>query len=248
MAGALLAVSPGAVYISRYFIHETLLVAMTLALVVSTLFYVGSGRPATSWRRGLAALLFTTKETAVITIAVLLIAVAVAHVYLRFRDDAVSGCLRPARDDRAAARQLRPSGPSGSTASSTGPPEAAGRRRSWAADFTIPLAQLAIAVAVFAVIYILLFSSFFTNFPQGLVDSFTAYIYWFQHGDATQIQPPYQYLHWAHPADDVLSSLASSAGSSRRSGGRSSLGDRWALGGGDLGGLLADPVQDAMDR
>src|SRR3954465_7658715 len=36
-AAALLAVSPGAVYVSRYFIHESLLVCFSLALVVSTL-------------------------------------------------------------------------------------------------------------------------------------------------------------------------------------------------------------------
>ena len=44
-AAALLAVSPGAVYLSRYFIHETLFVFFTLGVVVAGLKYYEVGNP-----------------------------------------------------------------------------------------------------------------------------------------------------------------------------------------------------------
>ena len=75
VAGLLLALSPGAIYVSRYFIHEALLVAFTMTLVASALLYLRSRNPA--WALGVgasAALIFATKETGVITIAVLAIA------------------------------------------------------------------------------------------------------------------------------------------------------------------------------
>ena len=43
-AAALIAVSPGAVYYSRYFIHETLFVFFTLGIVVATLRFYETGR------------------------------------------------------------------------------------------------------------------------------------------------------------------------------------------------------------
>jgi uncharacterized protein (TIGR03663 family) len=211
VAGTLLAVSPGAVYVSRYFIHESLLVAMTLALVVATLFYLERRKTRYLIAVGVsAALLFTTKETAVITIAVLLLAVVVAHLYLRFRE---------ASGGAGAAVSRRPGGrsPGGRQRSvwidgvEYRPARGSGSPTGLLGDFTIPASQLAGAIAVFVVIYVLLFTSFFTN-PQGLVDSFTAYLYWFQHGDATQIQPLWQYLVWVHPADDMILVLGVAGG------------------------------------
>src|SRR6267142_2405458 len=50
LAGAaLLAVSPGAVYLSRYFIHETLLVFFMLSVVVAALNFYESVRPCTCY-------------------------------------------------------------------------------------------------------------------------------------------------------------------------------------------------------
>ncbi len=46
VAAFLLAVSPGAVYLSRYFIHETLFVFFTLGIVVASLKYFESSKPA----------------------------------------------------------------------------------------------------------------------------------------------------------------------------------------------------------
>src|SRR5215210_1136459 len=44
-AALLLAISPGAVYLSRYFIHETLFVFFTLALIVASLKYFEDPQP-----------------------------------------------------------------------------------------------------------------------------------------------------------------------------------------------------------
>src|SRR4029078_8437457 len=85
-AALLLALSPGAVYLSRYFIHETHFVFFTLGIVVATLYYYEQ-------RNGFylilaaasAALLFATKETAMISVGVLLIALAITLVYRSLR-------------------------------------------------------------------------------------------------------------------------------------------------------------------
>lgn len=84
-AGLMLAVSPGAVYLSRYYIHETLFVFFTLAIVVSILRFYEDRKPFYLVYAGAsAALLLATKETAVISIAVLIAALLVALIYIQF--------------------------------------------------------------------------------------------------------------------------------------------------------------------
>src|SRR6185312_444990 len=62
-AAALLAVSPGAVYLSRYFIHETLFVFFILGIVVASLKYYEDGHPVYLLLAAAStALLFATKE------------------------------------------------------------------------------------------------------------------------------------------------------------------------------------------
>src|SRR6185503_5900560 len=64
-AGLMLAVSPGAVYLSRYFIHETLFVFFTLGIVVAVVrFYDERNSAYLIPAAASAALLFATKETA----------------------------------------------------------------------------------------------------------------------------------------------------------------------------------------
>ncbi|MGQ0433414.1 MAG: flippase activity-associated protein Agl23, partial [Microthrixaceae bacterium] len=185
VAGALLAVSPGAVYVSRYFIHETLVVAFTIALVTSVVLYLDRRESKYLLAASVAAaLLFTTKETAVITVGVLLIAVGAANMYLRLRSGQGFGRTEAADRRRPTARaasraesvwingvEYRPARSEASRSNRSG------------ATLSIPGEQVAGAAVVFLVIYILLFSSFFTNFPVGLADSLAAYVFWFQHGD-----------------------------------------------------------------
>ena len=74
-AATLVALSPGAVYLSRYFIHETLLVCFTVGMVVALARYSARRGP---WDLALASascgLMFATKETAVLAVAVLALA------------------------------------------------------------------------------------------------------------------------------------------------------------------------------
>lgn len=205
VAGGLLAISPGAVYMSRYFIHETLLVAFTLALVVAVRLYLDRRQATYLLAASVsAALLFTTKETAVVTVGVLLIAVAVGHVYMRLRAPAAAG--RPA-SGRAVPRTPRSVWIEGVEYRQAPVGGGAGGRRTAQRSLAIPGEHVAAAAIVFLVIYVLLYSSFFTNFPKGLVDSVAAYVYWFQHGEATQVQPVYRYLQWMIPADLAILGL-----------------------------------------
>lgn len=83
LAGAALAAtSPGAVYFSRDFIHESIFVFLTLALGVAGLRCYEKGTPAALMLVPiLAALLFATKETAVISVAVLALALIFTALY-----------------------------------------------------------------------------------------------------------------------------------------------------------------------
>src|SRR5262249_8285630 len=74
-AAAILALSPGAVYLSRYFIHESLLVCFTLALVVAFERFATSGRRSFFLlAAAFAALMCATKETALISIGTVILA------------------------------------------------------------------------------------------------------------------------------------------------------------------------------
>ena len=196
-AAALLALSPAMVYVSRYFIHEMLLASLSLSLVVAAVFYLDRRQPTYLVAAAVAAaLLFATKETGIITVAVLLIAVAIAHVYVglrRPRRGQPRERAGPARRRRSVwidgveyqpARNERGSGAPGSI---------------WKTG--LPAEHLAGAAVVFLVIYVLLYSSFFTNFPQGLIDSLATFTLWVQHSEATQVAPFTRYFEWMIPLD-----------------------------------------------
>jgi uncharacterized protein (TIGR03663 family) len=81
-AAALLAVSPGAVYLSRYFIHESLFVFFTLGIIVAALKYYEDSHPVyLILAAASAALLFATKETWIISVGVLIIALCATHIW-----------------------------------------------------------------------------------------------------------------------------------------------------------------------
>ena len=98
-AAFLLAVSPGAVYLSRYFIHETLFVFFTLGIAVAFIKYFEEVNPAYLILASIsAALLFATKETAMISVAVLLIALVVTKVYRLLRRSVGSTTIEKGRN------------------------------------------------------------------------------------------------------------------------------------------------------
>lgn len=242
-AAALLALSPGAVYMSRYFIHESLFAFFTLGIVVAWLKYyeqpppdeprenlqivvlVAAGvlvaatlgavyRPAyyrlevilllvslavlilSLWRYDgeratylilaaiSAALLFATKETAMISAGVLLIATGMSVVYLHIRQPPVIETKKKKQKwqrKRSAARggitvRWR------ETIDHFGGPQHLG---------VMLLAALAIFIVVGAVFY----SSFFTN-SKGVVAAFETFKVWTKTGVKDHVYPLYKYARW----------------------------------------------------
>ncbi|HZN06788.1 MAG TPA: flippase activity-associated protein Agl23, partial [Pyrinomonadaceae bacterium] len=172
--GLLLALSPGAVYLSRYFIHESQFVFFTLGIVVAGVFFYDTRNPFyLVLASASAALLFATKETAMISAAVLLIAFGVTHLYRRFY--AAAFLPRSAKARRA-------------------PHQSAFRR--FLDDFGgwIPLVIcIAIALVVFVLLNVVFYSSFFRN-GQGVYDSLKTFAIWSKTGQTAHVHPAYKYV------------------------------------------------------
>jgi len=210
-AAGLLAVSPGAVYMSRYFIHEMLLVCFSLAVVVAALLY--RDRPRAGFLlfgAAAAPLVFATKETGIITFAVLAIAAVVSGWYVRYRTGTRPSTPRRARTglDQRAGPPPRSIVIDGVEYRATMPEE----ERRPGLPFGIQSDHAIAGAVVFFVIYVLLFSSFFTNFPDGLVDSLATFTVWTQTGAATQVQPFWSYLAWMVRAEAAILILGTIGG------------------------------------
>jgi uncharacterized protein (TIGR03663 family) len=181
-AASMVALSPGAVFLSRYFIHETPFVFFMLAMVVAALRYRETGRTYHLLLAACsAALLFATKETAIISAGVVLIAYLCAKAYI---------ALRSGRGARAGKPKM-------SAASS-------------AAIYSNRGAWL-LAVLLFAAVTVLLFSSFFTNFPRGFYDAFASLRIWKATAVTAYRQPWYRYLQWIAP-EEMLPLLLGTVG------------------------------------
>ncbi|HEY8412259.1 MAG TPA: flippase activity-associated protein Agl23 [Pyrinomonadaceae bacterium] len=175
-AALLLALSPGAVYLSRYFIHETQFVFFTLGIVVAALYFYEERNPfylillAAS-----ASLLFATKETAIISAGVLLIALVVtlAYVWLRRGKSPV--------------------------------PKTKGRKQAQQGFFVRTIEQfggpimlgvsVVLAAAVFVGLWLAFYSSFFTN-AKGISDSFKTFQVWSRTGTVAHVHPFFTYVYW----------------------------------------------------
>lgn len=175
-AALLLAVSPGAVYFSRYNIHEMLLVCFTLWAVVLTvtspprfrLLYLSGAAAA-------AGLAFATKETAIITAGVIAIAVVSSGTFVRLReatpDGETQGLL--ARLFRATAVTIR---------------ELVPDRRSH-------VLSVVTALIVFLAVNVLFYSSFFTHWP-GVMDAVRSLAIWTGTGTSAHVRPWHAYFGW----------------------------------------------------
>jgi len=186
-AAALLAISPGAVYLSRYFIHETLFGFFTVGLVVAGLNYFKDGPLIYLLLASIsAALLFATKETAIISVGVLFIASGLTVYYRRLRQRPQSS--RSARQElqQAFVAFLRRAGGTRSLAL-------------WGAS----------AILVFVAVTVLFYSSFFTNFPQGIYDAFKTFQFWRKTGSEAHVHPYYTYLKWLLNQESPLLFFAS---------------------------------------
>jgi uncharacterized protein (TIGR03663 family) len=175
-AGMLLALSPGAVYLSRYFIHETQFVFFTLGIVVAGLYFYERRNPFyLMLASASAALLFATKETAMISAGVLLIAFGMTLLYLRMRKY------------------------------KTGTPHFKGRTRpepsrlsQFMDDLGGPLPVIiyvVLALIIFASLWVAFYSSFFTN-AQGINASFKTFEIWKKTGNDAHVHHWLTYPKW----------------------------------------------------
>ncbi len=183
-AAMLLAVSPGAVYLSRYFIHETQFAFFTLGIVVAGLRFYDTRNP--TWlvlASASAALLFATKETAMISMGVLLIAFGLTHIYLHFFGKAL---LPSGKSRRYGAQQ-----------------ESAFRTFFDEFGRTNLLISAAIAIAVFLFLNILFYSSFFKN-AQGISDALKTFQIWTKTGQTAHVHPLMTYFLWLFRQESPL--------------------------------------------
>jgi uncharacterized protein (TIGR03663 family) len=168
-AGLMLAVSPGAVYLSRYFIHETMFVFFTLGIVVALVrFYDERNSFYLVPAAASAALLFATKETAMISVGVLIIAFGVTWVYMRLTGGST---MEGSVSERVSAVIE----------------EVGGR--------TSLVLNILVALTVFVALYLLFYSSFFSNY-KGISDSFQTFAIWRKTGSEAHVHPPEQYIIW----------------------------------------------------
>ncbi len=260
-AGALLAVSPAAVFYSRYFIHESLFVFFSVVMVVAALRFDEAERPADAdlrdgwvgliaavglaafallgvkrmelltselpllhitYRTALllsfilllvvyvyfmrrfgggkvtalaymfaaAALLFATKETAMITVGVFLIALVSTDIYMKMRRQPPGGYQK----GKAKRRKNE------SITMGRGLLESL-RRFGGVRDWLILLASV---IALFILIHVLFYSSFFTN-AKGLDDSLGTFKIWMRTGTSEFHAKTWEtYLYWLWQEEALL--------------------------------------------
>jgi uncharacterized protein (TIGR03663 family) len=169
-AAALIAISPGAVYLSRYFIHESLFVFFTLGIIVASLKYYDTGASVYLILAAISAALMTaTKETWIINAPVLLMALITTTAYFWLRDK-----LRGRKPD-----QLEQSG-------------------KFLERFGGPISIATVALmafTVFIVVNVFFYSSFFTNYPKGVNDALLTLSLWRKRTEE-HAHPFLQYFEW----------------------------------------------------
>lgn len=181
-AAFLLAVSPGAVYLSRYFIHETLFVFFTLGIVVAVLKYYETSCPVYLILAAISAgLLFATKETAIISAAVLLIALSLTKI-LR------SSSLLSFAGVRTRKKRKGGNNSEGEADYRSFVEKVGGL--GWLAIW------IAIGVIIFLAVNVFFYSSFFTNYPQGVYDSLKTFQFWTKTGKEAHKHPLVTYFWW----------------------------------------------------
>lgn len=168
-AALLLALSPGAVYLSRYFIHETLFVFFTLGIVVAGLKFYESHNPVYLILAAVSsAMLFASKETAMISAGVLIIALVSTQIYQR---------LVATPDDPPSPLSLKDL-----TEELGGP--------------TALALWVALALIVFVAVNVFLYTSFFQNYPKGIYDALSTFKIWTKTGKEAHVHSPETYLYW----------------------------------------------------
>jgi uncharacterized protein (TIGR03663 family) len=188
-AAVFTAVSPAMVFYSRYFIHEMLLVFFTTLTLGAGWRYHRTRRARWAAATGLGVgLMWATKETFVLALAAMAVALLVPQAS-RLR------------------QSLRPASLQSETAGGT----PAGTGASHEACAACPFRRhVVLAIGAAFVVWLVFFSSFFTNWP-GLADSFRTYLPWLKRagGASPHIHPWSFYLErlaWFHPAKGPVGS------------------------------------------
>jgi uncharacterized protein (TIGR03663 family) len=177
-AAGLIAISPGAVYLSRYFIHESLFIFFMLGIVVAALRYYDTSQTVYLILAAIsAALMIATKETWIINGPVLIIALATTSIYFWLRG-------RFSKEPR----RERKSDETGWLARLGGPVSVA----------TVAL----IAFTVFIVVNVLFYSSFFSNYPKGVNDALRTLALW-RKRTVEHAHPWYQYGLWLYLKEGI---------------------------------------------
>ena len=183
-AALLLALSPGAVYLSRYYIHETQFVFFTLGIVVAWIyFYEQRNAFYLIVAAASASLLFATKETAMISVAVLIIALVVMLVYLRLTRGKVATPKTRGRTQPAQGFWSR-------LIEELGGP------------FVVGLCVV-LSVVVFVGLWALFYSSFFT-YSKGIEASFKTFEIWTKTGTVAHVHPFFKYVYWLAQREGAL--------------------------------------------
>lgn len=206
VAAALLAVSSGWLYYSRSFFAEELLLFFTVAIVYCAWRWTETRRTEfLVFGTVAAALLFTTKSTSYIAVAVLALSALSLALYERF--EIRERLARLGRGPRPAGATQR-SKPLQNTESK--PLTRRSRQRAPVVDgrplVSVGGGDLVIsrpllgAGALFAVIYITLFSSLFSN-PQGVFDALGTLSAWLGTAGSTHAKPITQYAEWARDVE-----------------------------------------------
>jgi uncharacterized protein (TIGR03663 family) len=183
-AAALVAVSPGAVYYSRYFIHEALFVFFTLGAIVAALRYYDTAQAHYLMLASVsAALLFATKETAFISAGVLVLAALLAEGFAR--------STARAADSETGQRPRSTKNPA--RAKSHAAAEPSGLARFGDSSRIAMLAWS--AAAVFIIVNVLFYSSFLSN-SQGVRDSLETFKLWSKRTSLEHAKPIWTYVKW----------------------------------------------------
>jgi uncharacterized protein (TIGR03663 family) len=181
-AAGLIAISPGSIYLSRYFIHETLFVFFTLGIVVAALRYFDTGRGIYLVLAAIStALMVATKETWIMNGPVLVIALISTALYFLLRDLLSSRrqAMRGPFSERFETVINRLGGP-------------------------VPIATIVlISLAIFIIVAVLSYSSFFTNYPKGVRDALKTLNLWRQRTHEHE-HPWYQYIYWLFWEEGVV--------------------------------------------
>jgi uncharacterized protein (TIGR03663 family) len=187
-AALFIAISPAMVFYSRYFIHEMLLVFFTALAIGAGWRYFQTRAARWAVTFGVAVgLMFATKETFVLNLAAMGAAAVVAVLFE----------VRRARKSEG----RNPNSESLQTANNPKPEIRRTAVGKWIALWNWKHVGLALGAAV--VVWLLFFSSFFTNI-HGLADSIRTYLPWLKRagGHSPHIHPWNFYLErlaWFHP-------------------------------------------------